>query len=104
MIEVIGAHAGGPIIRGMTLLTTNEIAGLFGYFKQCNLKPDGCDNTRSLMVFSLFQQILRTVHHQQQPCTINCLSCSLGMLSYTSAMDMLERGAIMPDTGGMDVR
>jgi len=28
MIEVIGTHAGGPIRRGMTLLTTNEIAGL----------------------------------------------------------------------------
>ena len=27
-VEVIGTHAGGPIRRGVTLLTTNEIAGL----------------------------------------------------------------------------
>ena len=31
MIEVFGAHAGWPIIRGTTLLTTNEITGLVGH-------------------------------------------------------------------------
>ena len=34
MIEIIGAHDDGPIRKKMTLLTTNEITGLFIFYRR----------------------------------------------------------------------
>ena len=45
MIEVIGAHVGGPIRERMTLLTTNEIAGLIRKPLPVFLSKFGCGPT-----------------------------------------------------------